>query len=477
MNNPTDMLNELSLFAATADPDPVTRFNIAQAAYELGKQLQPNATDDNLRQRIAAAVSGGYDWADTLHNIYLDYGYPQSLDFFNYWNMYRRFGIAKNAVELPVDTCWMNTPEIEAPEAFMREFDKLVKQVRFWDRMKGLDKRQRVGRYAGLFMRVRDGKRPEQPIEGGLNGIGSLVQIVPMYEGQLKVLETDTDPMSDGYGMPTMYQFNGGGSGDRNERDANAFSIHPSRLVMTAEDADTGDIYGVSCLEAPYNSLLDLRKIIGGGGEGFYKNAAQSIVFDLTDPASAKANASILDKFNDHANDFMQNRARRSLWTPGMKANTLASNLMSPKEFFNTALNDVAAATKIPATILVGQQTGRLASSEDSRHFLSMANSRCENYLTEMVSDVLDWLMAYGVLPRADIEVEWDDLMALSDEQRLTNATNMATTNESQFKSGGEIPFSADEIREAAGYEKREDMDELSDETLPPELDDDGSED
>ena len=60
--------------------------------------------DTGLRARIASMISGGYDWADTLHNIYLDFGYPENLDFNNYWNMYRRFGIAKNVVELPVDT-------------------------------------------------------------------------------------------------------------------------------------------------------------------------------------------------------------------------------------------------------------------------------------------------------------------------------------------------------------------------------------
>ena len=38
-------------------------------------------------------------------------------------------------------------------------------------------------------------------------------------------------------------------------------------------------------------------------------------------------------------------------------------------------------------------------------------------------------------------------------------SNKMATTNETQFKSGGSIPFSGEEIREAAGF----DPDEIED--------------
>ena len=130
------------------------------------------------------------------------------------------------------------------------------------------------------------------------------------------------------------------------------------------------------------------------------------------------------------------------------------------------ALNDVAAASKIPATILIGQQTGRLASSEDSRHFLSMVNSRRENFMTEMINSVINWLMTTGILPASKFTVEWDDLLASSDTERLSNSDSMASTNEKQFKSAGDIPFSGSEIREAAGFDPEEDL-EPGDETLP----------
>ena len=414
-----------------------------------------NAVSSDVRGRIAAAISGGYDFADTMHNVYVDYGYPGSLDFFNFWNMYRRFGIAKNVVDLPVDVGWMVQPTIESSDAFMKEFDSLNKQVSFWQRAKGLDKRQRVGRYGGMFMRVRDNKKPSEPIEGKLNGLGSLMDMIPLYEGQLEVSETEQKITDERYSLPTMYQFKGGGVGDRNEKVGDSFQIHWTRIIPAAEGADNGGIYGIPALEAGYNSLMDLRKIIGAGGEGFYRNAAQSIMFDLKDASTAKTNESLLNEFNEQVDDFMRNRMRRSMWTPGMDAKTLESALANPKEFFMNALNDVAAGSMpmTPATILIGQQTGRLASNEDSRSFLSSLNSRNGNWTTSMIRDIVDWLQGWGILQSAEYEVEWADLLELSDEERLANALQMAESNARQFDNGGEMVFTAEEIRDQGGFD------------------------
>ena len=437
----------------------------------LVKKFYNSLADPTFRERMAGFVSGGYDFADALHNVYLDYGYPASLSFFNFWNMYRRGGIPKNVVELPTDTGWVTNPIIEAPDQFTKELEALDDKLKLWNRLKTLDTRQRVGRYAGLFFRVKDGKKPDEEI-GELNGIGSVVQIIPLYEGQLKVSKTQDDITADDYGMPTMYQYTASGAGNRSSETQSSFNIHPSRLVVTTEESDGASIYGFSSLEAPYNSLLDLRKVIGGGAEGFYRNAAQSIIFKLMDGASAIGNEDLLEDFNEQYDEFTRNRMRRAMWTPGLDPEALQSTLVQPKEFFNTALNDVAASCKIPATILIGQQTGRLASSEDSKHFLATINSRRENYMTELVMDVIDWLIKYRVLPDNEYAVSWDDLLALSKEEKLANADKMTSINERQFKSGAGTVFQPEEIREEAGFEPEELPEDMG-ETLEEDEDED----
>lgn len=435
--------------------------------HAMAQELQTNAIDNSIRNRMAALLSGSNFTGDTLHAISLDFGYPDELTFTHFWNMYRRFGIAKTVVELPVETGWRTPPTVETKNAdFTRDLDKLIDRINFWVRLKGLDTRQRVGRYAGMFMRVRDNMDPKEPLVGKLNGEAALMDMIPLYESQLEVITSDLDPKSETFGQPIILQYRQSAVGSRNEKANNTISIHASRIVFAAEGADNGWIQGIPALEPVYNSLMDLRKIIGGGGEGFYKNAAQSTFFSLKDGASATGNETKLDKFNEQYDDFVRNRSRRGFWGPGMDAKTLESHLIGSKEFFDAALADVAAGMTppTPATIVIGQQTGRLASNEDSRHFLSGVQSRRLNFQTEMTRNVIDWLMKFGILAFAEYEVVWDDLLARSDEEKLTNSKTMAETNEFQFKAGGELPFSGDDIREAAGFE-------------PEDLEDPGGED
>lgn len=449
----------------------------AEAALTGARMAHNSADAQNMRRQLASAISGGYDFADTLHNIYLDYGYPAQLSFGNFWNMYRRFGVATRAVEIYPDYTWGDDPVIEAPPALVNGLDELSKRLGVWRRLRGLDTRQRVGRYAGLFMRVRDGKEPTEPLDGTLpGGLNALVDMVPLYEGQLQVSEEQDDPKKDDFGMPKMYQFNGGAVGSKNEKSASSFQIHPSRVIIAAEGSDNSGIYGTPVLEAPYNSLMDLRKVLGGGAEGFYKNAAQNIVFDVKDAASAASNATLLDKFNQNYDEFSQNRSRRGIWTPGMEAKTLDSSLVQPKEFVDSIMLDIAAGVAVPVSLLVGNQTGRLAGDQDSEGFLALVQSRRLDFASEMVSDLLDWLIKYGVLPSAEYEIEWPDAMAPAQSTKLDNASKMTLANKTSFESGGGTIFTEEEIRAEAGYEDLAAGDDDGGEELPEGVDD-GAED
>lgn len=455
--------------------DALTK-NAVREALEHSAVTTNSNMNTGLRSQIASMMSGGYDWADTLHHIYLDYGYPAQLTFFNFWNMYRRFGIAQRVVEIYPDLGWMEPPALKTSngdDLEIKDLDVINQRVNLWNRLKGLDTRQRVGRYAGMFMRVRDGKPLSEPLEGKLPGPGALINMVPLYESQLTVSTTNTDLQSDDYGMPTMYEFSASATGNRNDKGAkDSFNIHPSRIVIASEDADNGSIYGRSVLEPVYNSLMDLRKIIGAGGEGFYKNTAQSVLFELQDGASAKGNGEFLKEFNEQYDEFTRAPGRRGMWTPGLKPSILQASLANPKEHFTSALNDVSAGSKVPSTVLIGQQTGRLAGEQDSRGLLASVQSRRNNWQTEMVNDVVDWLMEWGLVERVEYKVDWPDALALSDGEKLDNAVKMSQINEKTLLSGQPIPFSTGAIQKTAGHEPEELPEDEPNEELPPDGED-----
>tara|TARA_R110002051_G_scaffold324424_2_gene421614 strand:+ start:15213 stop:16580 length:1368 start_codon:yes stop_codon:yes gene_type:complete len=417
---------------------------------------------------LAKFQGGGYDHADTLHNIFEDFGYPSQLNFFNFWNMYRRFSVASAIVEMPVDICWLSSPEINGSELFNKEFLTLSKNTKLWNRLKGLDKRQRIGRYAGLLIEVRDGKKLSEPVDA-LNGVGSISNLKPIYEGQLEVVTTNKDQTSDDFDKPTMYSYNSSATGDRSDESTFSGQVHPSRLIIAAEGADDGSIYGISALENIYNDLMDLRKISGSGGEGFYQNTRSAPVITTKDGFKAPSDKEGKAALEKEIDDFL-GKWQKKFVSQGLEFNYPNIKLDNPKEFADIAWSNISAGSKLPSDEIRGTQTGVLAGDKNSKSTLRRMNSRRENFLNELVTNVIDWMILYRVLPASTFEIVWDDLLSSSDDEKLTLGDKMASINEKSFRAGLSAVFSEDEIREASGYEEldfeipSESMDNLDDE-------------
>jgi len=415
------------------------------------KELLTNISTIAGRSGLVTTMSGGYDNADTLHNVYCDFGYPDTLQFSNFWNMYRRFGVAAAVVDKPPSLSWLTPPIIEASDRFQKELELLINQTKLWNRLKGLDKRQRVGRYAGLFVEVADNKRPEEPVEM-LAGIGSVRNLKPIYEGQLQVSQTNQKLGDENYGQPMMYEFTGLTDGERNENENNSFKIHPSRVIIAAEGADDGSIYGISALENIYNDLLDLRKISGAGGEGFYQNTRSAPVIKAEDGFKTPETTAAQEELEEKIDAFL-GKWQKKFVSKGLDFIYPNISLDNPKEFAENSWQNISAGSGISTNELRGVQTGVLAGDKDNKSTMVMIQSRRENFLTELVNDVLDWFIRYGVLENSEYEVVWDDMTASSDTEKLALGEKMAIINEKAFRSGTAPIFAEDEIRLSSGFE------------------------
>jgi len=415
------------------------------------KDLLVKINSNSERSNLFANIQGGgYDHADALHNVYCDFGYPGELDFFNFWNMFRRFGVAGAVINIPPNLSWLSPPMVKGSDQFDKELTLLIKSTNLWNRLKGLDKRQRVGEYAGLFVQVKDGKKPEEPVEN-LGGVGSISNLKPIYEGQLDVLKTEQDVTKEGYGQPSMYQFQPGSVGSKNPDENSTINIHPSRIIIAAEGADDGSIYGISALENIFNDLMDLRKISGAGGEGFYQNTRSAPMIEVDDKfQTPKGKAK--EELEQQIDDFL-GKWQKKFVSKGMKFVYPNIKLDNPKDFAENSWNNISAGSGISSSELRGSQTGVLAGDKDNKSTMLMVQSRRENFLTEMVTDFIDWCILHKVLPSSPYEVEWDDMTASSDSDKLDLADKMASVNEKSFKSGLGTVFSEDEMREIAGHD------------------------
>lgn len=415
-------------------------------------------------------LSGGYHFADQKRDVWGVAGYPDKVNFDMHWNMQARFGIASAGIYRIVDKCWANPPTITDGEPdenrtktpFEVDLDILIEKYSLFSRLKGVDWRQRVGRYGGILPIVREPIKidPNMPMPK-LMGINALIKLVPVHESEIDVTDIglNDDLTSEEFGNPIHYNFRQQVNGDRNPVTNNQFIIHPTRVFVTAEGADDGSIFGIPANEAGFNDLLDMEKVRAAGAEGLFKNAKQRVVYNVDDAQVAGVLTSDQEKRDqwNEANDDFHSGFDASQMLYGMNAETLQSTLADPTAPFTIALNSYCAHLNIPATILIGQQTGRLASDEDQTEWALAAQSRCENYLTpQVIKAFLAYMVDRGLMspPTNEVIVTWPDFLEPTKTEKVALAKSMEETNELRYKSGRAEPiYSDEEVREAAGCE------------------------
>lgn len=431
----------------------------------------------NYMQRsrlFGGSLSGGYNYADTKHDkSWKDYGWPSQIDFFMLWNMFRRNGFAFAGVTIPVEMCWLTKPWVQENDRensddetpYEKEFRRLAHRLKLWRVMRNADMMQRVGRYSGLYMVIADGQTPDQPLRGRFSP-DKVRSIKPLFEGQLEPSQWEKNRASPRYGLPTYYTLNEGGIGNRDPYASDAGTIHHSRIIILSEDRLGSDIYGIPALEPGFNALLNLQKIQGAGGEGFWRQAAQRFVLEATDGGEGGDYTSEeLTALSEMIADMFSGLdAIPAL--DGHKIVPLNTRMDNPKEYIESNLSEFAASLKgIPRKIISGTQTGVKAADEDTQGFMRLMQSRRENALCEMGDDIIEWFDTYTTLraPANGATLAWDDLTAPTQMDRVELALKMVQSNRDNALSGSTTPiYTVDEIRSEAGFDALElDMDDM----------------
>lgn len=421
----------------------------------------------------------GYFPEQAKHDHYKDFGYPKELAFQNFYDMYRRNGVANAGVDKTVGKVWQDFPfllereDSDGETDLERDIRERFNDLRIWQRLREADKRSMVGAYSGVILRLADSKRFNEPVErvpGGLNG---LVEIIPAWEGQLKVSQWDTDETSENYGQPLMFQFIEAEVQDNTtgQQNARSFDLHPDRVIVWSED---GSVHGSSALEPGYNDLITIEKIVGAGGEGFWKNAKSAPVLEVDSEAKLTEMAramgvpleELVDKMNDQVEDW-QKGFDKLLMIQGMQAKTLGITLPSPEHFFAIAMQSFAASIGTPMKILVGSQTGERASTEDAREWAQTCMSRRSSQVVPNIMQMVNRLERFGILPEKDWFLSWQDLTEPTKAEKFERALKMAETN--QKMGGSTVVFTDDEIRAAVDLEPLTDSEKFRDELTEEE--------
>lgn len=437
------------------------------------KQLA-NARQESLNRgstrfgnsNIGYELVGGYHGADRKRQIWDQAGYPELVLPEMLWSESRRSGYAKGIMDIKAGESWQDDPIIydgdedpkrrkESPTEFEKAIDKWADEWELWSRIEGADRRQMVMRYSGLIIFAREPEKstPDKPMQT-LLGPESITKIMPVFETQIEVNEAIQDTNSVDYGQPKHFQFRSEVVGSRNTWMEQDFVLHPSRVVTFAEGADDGSIYGIPEFESYFNALLDLEKIRMSGGEGSYKNSSQKIAINLDPKLTQGLTDDQQDAFDDNIDDFNRDM-NKALVLAGAEAKSLQSSMSDISSYAELPKNEVAAGSGLPWTIIVGQQTGRMASDEDQTQKNVVIARRQKKWVTPMIKKMLKKLIEINALPKPQnkLTICWPDITEPSFKEKVNITKEMMATNELSVKAQQDPVYSTEFIQEFAGVE------------------------
>lgn len=426
-------------------------------------------------RQLAAFGTGSID--GKRPRAYCEYGFPDNPSFDEFYRVYKRHGIGHGALMQILDKTWQSNPwVIEGEDEFDESRDesqwekdvkRLFKKKGVWSAIKETDKRKMVGGYAGLIIQVRDSQQWKDPLK--TISAAAIVKFIPAWRGSLSVSSWDTDEKSASYGTPTMYQYK-----EHSEAigsTARQIDMHPSRVIVFGSLTEPESIY-----EPILNALISLEKVTGGSGEAYIKAAARAIHIGFSKDTNLENLArthgmkmSEIGTLYDQVVKDVNSGIDTAIITQDGTVSAIASAVPDPMQPFEVNLQEVAAGVQVPSTIIVGRQTGTLASNEDVKAFNRFGQSRRENEVGPNTRMVIEWMMDHGVIERReDFEVMFDELTESTDAEKLLNAKTMGEVN-AQMLASGQPVFSVDEIRVAAGYDADVELDPLPDIEPEPE--------
>lgn len=361
-----------------------------------------------LSQLAGMQFGGERDLYDVL-------GYPRVLQPGDFVDAYNRGDIAARILDAYPDATWREAPAVKGAEAFVAAWRHVEKRFGLWETFHRLDRLTGMGHYGVLLLGLDGGEPTHLPANRKDYG---LLYLQPHGERTAQISAWEEDPRSPRYGRPKMYRittgvnWTGTGGGQR------VLSVHHSRVIHVAERALEDVSIGTPRLERIWNRLMDLDKLLGGSAEIYWQNAAMLLAFVADaeaewDPQERKDMQEQLEE--------LQHGLRRMLRLRGVDPKQLAPGLMGsdPANHIDKQLDIIAGASGIPKRILLGSESGELASSQDENNWAGRVAERREQFAgPAVVETFITAGQRLGFLPEGYEACTWPEADTMGEAGR-----------------------------------------------------------
>lgn len=395
--------------------------------------------------------------------------YPKHIDISDYKQMYDREGYGKKAVETLPNETWKVKPVItENKRKRSTPFEKAVdalcaSPLSPMAYMKELDIRCGIGRFGAMVLRINDGLGFDKPA-AGVKPDGTADQVsttrnvlygMDVYdESEIRVLEVEGDVTNPRWGLPLTYEIYD--CGMQKYADGQLVGppsrgewrqVHWTRVIHAADNCPPGKGLGTPRQQPIFNRLLDIRKILGGDGEMFWKGGFPGLVASA-DPNLLEAGAEITidaEALKEQLRLYMDG-LQRYLTLVGMQVESLSPQVADPTPHVVVHLNAIACALNMPLRIFLGSEEGKLAGGHDKRNWEGRIKMRQTDFATPVLTRPLfDRFICLGVLPptkeldefkKPKYLVEWPDVALPNEDEQSTVADRLCAAMQKFITSG-----------------------------------------
>ena len=299
-----------------------------------------------------------------------------------------------------------------------------------------------IGRFGVLLLGLDDGKKLNEPIEGvdletgkgeGQSGIPKrkLIYLRPFDESVVDVSKKELDTSNARYGKPVTYSIkfeddSGMGSSKTKE-------VHWTRIIHIVDNRGSSELYGAPRMKRVFNRLLDIKKVLGGSAEMFWKGGFPGLSFEVNPDVGADTELDT-ESIKEQV-ELYQKGLQRYLATRGLTVKSLTPQVADPVNHILSQIRAIGISLNIPYRILLGSEQAELASSQDIKTWNKRMAKRQNIYLTPLIiRPFIDRLIAAGVLPRVEeYHVNWPDLDTPSDKDKA----DVALTRTEAFQKYG----------------------------------------
>lgn len=327
--------------------------------------------------------TGTHNQFSGTRNIREVAGYPEILTYNDYLTAYDRQDVATRVIETYPDYTWIDVPNIyETEKPADTKFEKDIKSLflsgTVISTLRALDILAGIGEFGLLVIGIDDGGKLDTPALA-VAKTHKIMYMRPYTEGEVKIKKWDTDPTSERYMLPELYTVTPAEYTARSSTlpaISRTFDVHHSRCIHFADNALNSVIYGTPRLKRVYDRLMDILKIVAGSGEMFWRGAYQGFSFE------AEADGEFSDDDKTAMKESIQKYLMgmdRAMLLKGVKTNSLAPSVSSPKEHLDAQLTMVSIASRIPKRILTGSEMGKLASTQDAANWAQQIKTRRTN--------------------------------------------------------------------------------------------------